>query len=210
MAETRIFDIVPQPTAPRNLDEAGLSLDLLVQLALKTIHFVGELTGAELAARLGLRYSVIEPAMLLLKSHHHVEVSGGSMVGGPSYRFRITDAGRTRAQLFLESNHYVGAAPVPLGQYRRYMAFFRAHAPKTAFRKRVKDAFSHLVVSQRVLDQLGPAINAGHSMFVYGPAGNGKTVISQSIQQLLDGDIHVPHALEIEGSIIRLYDPGLL
>ena len=145
--------------------------------------------------------------MLLLKSHHHVEVVGGSLVGGPSYQFRITDAGRTRAQLFLESSHYVGAAPVPLAQYQRYIASFKTHKPKTAFRRRVTDVFAHLVVSQCVLDQLGPAINAGHSMFVYGPAGNGKTVISQSIQRLLDGDIHVPHALEIEGGIIRLYDP---
>ena len=59
----------------------------------------------------------------------------------------------------------------------------------------------------RVLDQLGPAINAGHSMFVYGPPGNGKTVISQAIHNLLDGDIAIPHALEVEGAIIRLFDP---
>jgi predicted ATPase with chaperone activity len=58
-----------------------------------------------------------------------------------------------------------------------------------------------------VLDQLGPAINAGHSMFVYGPPGNGKTVISQAIQNLLDGDIAIPHAIEVEGSIIRVFDP---
>ena len=58
-----------------------------------------------------------------------------------------------------------------------------------------------------MLDQLGPAINAGHSMFVYGPPGNGKTVISQAIRKLLDGDIAIPHALEVEGSIIRLFDP---
>ena len=200
-------DIVPPPSAPTTLQEAGLSLDLVVQLALKTLHFVGELTGVELASRLGLRYSVIEPAMLMLKSHQHVDIGGGTMVGGPSYRFRITDAGRTRAQLFLESSHYVGAAPVPLAHYRRYMQLFKAHAPKTAFRARVREAFSHLVVSERVLDQLGPAINAGHSMFVYGPPGNGKTVISQAITKLLDGDIHVPHALDMEGAIVRLFDP---
>jgi vacuolar-type H+-ATPase catalytic subunit A/Vma1 len=71
----------------------------------------------------------------------------------------------------------------------------------------VRQAFSHLVISERVMDQLGPAINAGHSMFVYGPPGNGKTVISQAIQKLLDGDIHIPHAIEVEGAIIRLFDP---
>jgi SpoVK/Ycf46/Vps4 family AAA+-type ATPase len=66
---------------------------------------------------------------------------------------------------------------------------------------------SHLVVSQPVLDQLGPAINSGHSMFVYGPPGNGKTVIAQAIRKLLDGDIAIPHAIEVEGAIVRLFDP---
>jgi predicted ATPase with chaperone activity len=87
------------------------------------------------------------------------------------------------------------------------MAEYKRKAPHTATRERVRQAFSHLVISERVMDQLGPAINAGHSMFVYGPPGNGKTVISQAIQKLLDGDIHIPYALEVEGSIIRLFDP---
>jgi predicted ATPase with chaperone activity len=129
------------------------------------------------------------------------------MVGRASYRYRITDAGRTRAALFLETNHYVGVAPVPFEQYREYMLRFRKMAPRTATRDRVREAFSHLVISQGVLDQLGPAINAGHSMFVYGPPGNGKTVISQAIRKLLSGNIAIPHAIEVEGAIIRFYDP---
>ncbi len=202
-----IPSILPHPPAPTSLQEAGLSLDLVLQLVIKTLHFVGELSGAEIANRLGVKFSVIDPALNLLKQQHQVEVSSGSMIGGPSYRYRITDAGRVRAQLFLESNHYVGAAPVPLDQYTRYMYEYKKKAPHTATRERVRQAFSHLVISDRVMDQLGPAINAGHSMFVYGPPGNGKTVISQAIQKLLDGDLHVPHALEIEGEIVRLFDP---
>ena len=109
--------------------------------------------------------------------------------------------------LFLEHNHYVGVAPVPLVQYRAYMETFKASAPHQVTRPEVRKAFSHLVISQKVMDQLGPAVNAGHSMFVYGPPGNGKTVISQAIHNLLQGDILVPHALEVEGSIIRFFDP---
>ena len=96
---------------------------------------------------------------------------------------------------------------MPFEQYRRYMLNFQKAAPRTATRDRVREAFKHLVVSQRVLDQLGPAINAGHSMFVYGPPGNGKTVISQAIRKLLDGEIAIPHAIEVEGAIIRFFDP---
>jgi len=206
-SKPNIPSILPHPPAPSTLEEAGLTLDLMIQLALKSLHLTGELTGSELARRLGVRFSVLEPALTMIKAQHQVEVAAGAMIGGPSYRYRITDAGRVRAQLFLETNHYVGAAPVPLSQYRRYMEEYKKHAPATATRDRVRQAFSHLVISDRVMDQLGPAINAGHSMFVYGPPGNGKTVISQAIQKLLDGDLHIPHALEVEGAIIRLFDP---
>jgi hypothetical protein len=195
------------PTAPTTYQEAGLSLDVLVQLTLKTLHFAGELTGGDLTRRLGVSFSVIEPALEVLKTQRQIEIGGGTMVGRASYRYRITDAGRQRAVLFLESNHYVGVAPVPFDQYQRYMHAFAANAPRSATRDRVREAFSHLVINQGVLDQLGPAINAGHSMFVYGPPGNGKTVISQAIRKLLHGEIAIPHALEVEGSIIRFFDP---
>jgi predicted ATPase with chaperone activity len=142
-----------------------------------------------------------------LKAQQHIEIVGGALIWRASYRFRITDAGRTRAALLLEASHYVGIAPVPFEQYRRYMMNFGKSAPRAGTRDRVRDAFMHLVISQRVLDQLGPAINAGHSMFVYGPPGNGKTVISQAIRTLLDGEIAIPHAIEVEGAIIRFFDP---
>jgi predicted ATPase with chaperone activity len=192
--------------APTTLAEAGLSVDLITQLLLKTLHFSGELTGTELSRRLGLPFRALEPVLSTIKQHHHVEISGGAL-GSASYHYRITDAGRSRAMLFLEQNHYVGFAPVPLQQYCRYMTAFRDSVRYKVNRPEVRRAFSHLVISERVLDQLGPAINAGHSMFVYGPPGNGKTVISQAIHKLLEGDILVPHALEVEGGIIRFFDP---
>ena len=203
----RVEPTLAHPKAPTTLEEAGLSLDLVMQLTLKALHFAGDLTGNELARRMGVKFGVIEPAIELIKAQRQCEIAGGSMLGGPSYRYRITDAGRARAALFLEHSHYSGVAPVPVGQYQNYMREFAAAAPRHANRERVRQAFSHLVISHRVMDQLGPAINAGHSMFVYGPPGNGKTVISQAIRKLLDGDIAIPHALEIEGNIIRLYDP---
>jgi predicted ATPase with chaperone activity len=189
------------------LEEAGLSLDLVVQLSLKTLHFGGDLTGTDLARRLGLRFAVIEPALEFLKLQHQVEIAGGSMLGASSYKYRITDAGRQRAALFLEHSHYVGVAPVPIAQYQAYMRRYAEAAPRHATRERVREAFAHLVISDRVLDQLGPAINSGHSMFVYGPPGNGKTVISQAIRRLLAGDIAIPHALEVEGNVVRVFDP---
>jgi predicted ATPase with chaperone activity len=204
---THVPSVLPHPAGPTTLEEAGLSQDLLVQLALKHLHFAGELSGNDVARRMGVRLSVIEPALSHLRSQHHVEVVGGTMTGAGSFRYRITDAGRTRVAIFLEHNQYVGPAPVPLAQYRRYMNEWHRHVPHAATRERVSEAFGQLVVSDKVKDQLGPAINAGHSLFVYGPPGNGKTVISQAIRHLLDGDIAVPFAVEVEGQVVRVHDP---
>ena len=140
---------------------------------------------------------------------HHCEIVGGALVGSASFRYRITDAGRTRAALFLDQNGYVGVAPVPIVHYQEYMGRFRGATPRTATPDRVREAFSELVLSDRVLDQLGPAINAQRSMFIYGPSGNGKSLMTQRIRELLDGDIAIPYALEIEGQIVRVFDPVL-
>ena len=113
------------PPAPNTLQEAGLSLDLLTQLALKHLHFSGELKGSEVAARLGVNFSVVEPALEFLKGQHLVEVAGGAITGAGSFRYRVTDAGRTRVALFLQSNQYVGVAPVPYRAVPRVHARFR-------------------------------------------------------------------------------------
>ncbi len=195
------------PAAPLTLEEAGLNLDLVTQLVLKTLHFSGELEGIELGKHLGLSFPVIEPAVEALKKQHHVAIVGGGSVGSASYRYRITDAGRTRAALFLETSQYVGVAPVPLEQYRRYMEERQKISRPKPTRESVREIFSHLVLSQRMLDQLGPAITASHSMFIYGRPGNGKTIIAQTIRKTLTGEIAIPHALVIEGSIVRFFDP---
>jgi hypothetical protein len=206
-ATATITPISAWPTAPTTLAEAGLSQELVLQLLLKHLHFGADFTGQDLGRRLGLEFTVIEPVLEVLRFTHLCEVAGGSVVGGPSFRYRITDEGRRRALLFLEQSQYVGAAPVPLQQYREYLNAHGKAVTTPLSRARVREAFAHLVLSGKVLDQVGPAVAAGHSMFVYGPPGNGKTVIAQAIRNLVDGEIAVPHAIEVEGHIIRIFDP---
>ena len=195
------------PKAPRTAAEAGLADDLLVQLVLKQLFRLGDLVGTDLARTLGVQFSVVENTLAALRMMHQVEIVGSAAVGAPSYRYRISDEGRRRAQLFLDQNQYSGYAPVPLAQYQQYLRTYRTAAPTISTRERVTKAFSHLVLSQNVLDQVGTAAAAGHSLFVYGPPGNGKTVIAQGLGRLLEGEIAIPHAIEVDGHIVRLFDP---
>lgn len=198
---------IPEPAAPGSLQEAGLRPDLVMQLLAKSLHFAGELSGMELADRLGVPFNVIEPGIDALKAQRLCEIVGGTSLGPPSYTYRITQLGREHAGSFLDRNMYTGVAPVPVDQYRNYMIEFRKATQHPSSRRDVQKAFSHLVLSERVLDQLGPAINAAHSLFVYGPPGNGKTVIAQAIRNLMGAEFWIPQALDVDGSIIQLFDP---
>jgi predicted ATPase with chaperone activity len=204
---TAAIELPRELTAPRTQKDAGLTVDLLVQLAVKILNFAGELSGVALADRMGLAFPVIDAAVERIKAQRLCEIVGGTSLGPPSYNYRITQLGREHAATFLEQNMYSGIAPVPLDQYRQYMSRFRLSGSLKASRRQVKEAYSHLVLSDRVLDQVGPAINAGHSLFVYGPPGNGKTVIAQGVRNLLPGDLWVPHAIEVDGSLIQVFDP---
>ena len=195
------------PSAPRTLADTGLSGDLITQLVLKLLNFNADCTGFEIANLAGLQFSVIESVLETLKHSHQCEVVGGGSLGAPSFLYRITDHGRRRAQLLLEHNQYVGPAPVPLAQYRDYMMKFERETSKIVTPAALRQAFSHLVLSDRMINQLGPAVTSGQSLFIYGAPGNGKTVIAQALHQLLKGSIAIPHALEVEGNIIRLFNP---
>ena len=200
-------EVIPHPAAPQTLEESGLSLDLVVQLVLKSLHFVGELSGIELARRLGLMFSVIDPALDVLKQQRQCEIVGGGIDRGrfvqvPDHRLRPKPGNVVPREQPLRGQCACAACAVPEVHARVHRTVPRQRDPRSR-----APGVSHLVLSDRVLDQLGPAINAAHSMFVYGPPGNGKTVISQAIRNLLGGEIAIPHALEVEGNIIRLYDP---
>ncbi len=201
-----VFDGNYVPPAPRTLEETGLPAELVFEIVTKTLHVTGSQSGTELAGRLGVAFSVIESCVETLKRERHCEISGGA-IAPQSYVYRLTDAGHARAADFAEHNQYVGPLPVPIDQYRVYMdQFHRWSAPRVT-RQAMRRAFQHLVLSDRVIDQLGPAIAARHSLFLYGPPGNGKTRIAQTVGALLPGDLSIPHALAVEREVVRVYDP---
>jgi hypothetical protein len=191
------------PHVPTTLEATGLTTDMVEQLLVKTLYS-GELTGLMLAERLRLPFTIIEPIIERIRGERLLEVRGGTTTA--SYRYVLTDLGRDRAQQYLAINQYTGAAPVPLATY---VAQMRALAASRGYidRERLRRGFAHLIVSEHILEQLGPAANANKAIFLYGPPGNGKTVLAEGLSRTLGGDMYMPYAIEIEGHIITMYDP---
>jgi hypothetical protein len=198
-------DELVAPPLPHTVAETGLSVDQIEQLMMKTLH-TGELTGVTLAERVCLPYSLLEPLIERLRAERLVEVRGATGSGTAGYRYALTDLGRDRATQFLEINRYVGPAPVSLASYVATMDTLR-QARGYIDRERLEEGFSHLVVPGSLFDQLGPAVNAAKAIFLFGPPGNGKTVIGEGLGRALGGHMYVPYAIDVEGQIVTLFDP---
>jgi hypothetical protein len=190
---------------PRLLDDTGLTAEQVEQLIVKTLHG-GESSGLALAEQLRLPYTILEPLIERARAEWLVEVRGSTGPGSAGYRYALTDAGRDRAQRHFDNSQYVGPAPVPLTQYAAYMTALTA-ARGYIDRERLRHGFGHLVVSDSMLEMLGPAVNAGKALFLYGPPGNGKTVIAEGLGHTLGGDMYVPHAVDVGGQTIKIFDP---
>lgn len=196
----------PTPQAPpATMAETGLHPDTLAQLMLKTL-IAGECSGTQLAESMRLPYSVLEAMVQHARVEKLVEVRGASGAGSAGYRYALTDLGRDRAMQFLDINRYVGPAPVPLAQYNAYVRACMAARPWID-RDCLSRGFDNLVVNQAMYERLGPAVNSGKSLFLYGAPGNGKTVVAEGIGRALGATMYIPHAVDVDGQTITMFDP---
>ena len=193
------------PPPPATIAETGLHPDTLAQLLLKTL-VAGEASGTGLSDKLRVPYSVLEAMLQHCRVEKLIEVRGAAGTGSAGYRYVLTDLGRDRANQFLEVSRYVGPAPVPLAQYNAYVRACMAARPFVD-RRTLSTGFESLIVNKAMLDQLGPAVNSGKSLFLYGAPGNGKTVLAEGIGRALGTEMYVPYAIDVDGQTITMFDP---
>jgi predicted ATPase with chaperone activity len=155
-----------------------------------------------LSKSLRLSVPIVDTVFRQMRSQQLVEVKG---MTGNDYNFTLSQAGKQLAGERFQISQYAGAAPVSLKDYHAATKFQSAKVQVN--RHMLRSAFSDLVISDRLLDQLGPAIISQNSIFVYGPTGNGKTSLAERMLRVYDDAIRIPFAVEVDGQIISLYDP---
>lgn len=197
------------PTAVARIEDTGLDLLWLQDLTLKILYFQGYQSGFRVADALALPFNgVVDQLLETTKREKLTEIKSaqGGGVGEGAYVYGITGLGIERAREALERSQYAGPAPVPLETYNKAI---RAQARTRLFVQDhdLRRALSHLVLSDGLIQRIGPAINSGTSIFFYGPPGNGKTSIARAIGTLaLDASLYIPYALYVDGQVVKLYD----
>jgi hypothetical protein len=190
------------PVMPQSLESLGIPLGLATDIFLRRLLQEGTSDLQTLSRHLKLPMILVDQVFRNMRQQQLFEVKG--MIGN-DYRITLSAAGRTLATERLEISRYCGPAPVSL---EAYCAGVNAQSAAVAVnRAALRQAFGDMVVSDHMLDQLGPAVISQSSIFLYGPPGNGKTSLAERLPRVFDDSVLIPYAVTVDGQIINVYDP---
>lgn len=193
---------------PRSVEEVGIDLERLADLALKTFFVVGRMSSGDLADHMKLPVFVAQEVIDYLRRAKLADSVAGLDPSERIQRYTLTGNGSEKAYDLLQRNRYVGPTPVPLETYCEVVRR-SAQQPGHLSGADLERALSGLVISRDVIDQLGPAVHSGRSLFIYGSPGNGKTTLAEALGVARGGEVLVPYAIEAKGEIIRVFDASV-
>jgi hypothetical protein len=196
------------PRVPTRWEDLGIELPFLFELTLRTIYTRGQITGGQLATEMAVPFAVLNPVFQAMRKQGLIDIiaqRGNS--GDASFVYEIKPPKGTAAlQDAMDKTTYVGPAPVPFTDYTEAVlaqTIKKLHVTRRSIHK----AFEDLVITDEVLNEIGPAINSAQSIFFFGFPGNGKTSVAERITRLMGDTIFIPHAVEANGQIIKVFDP---
>jgi hypothetical protein len=197
------FDNPFVPREPASFQQAGLSESEVEALSLKFLLARGDATGREIADQVKLPFVLVDRLLRQMKSDQMVVHRSSAPMN--DYQYQMTDLGRERARRLAQHCTYFGSAPVSLADY---VASVKIQSLTTQHPtlEDLNRAFAGLLLSPRMLDRLGPAINSGRGLFLYGAPGNGKTSIAERVTAAFGQYIWIPRAIGVDGEIMRMFD----
>jgi predicted ATPase with chaperone activity len=195
------------PPGHKSVAELGISETNLMKLVLKTIYQQGLNDAIVLAEATRLHVGVIKELLETMVEQRLVEISGtlpGTAV--TEYRYMLTEKGNAWAAAAMAQSNYVGPAPVSMRDYLAQIERQRL-SNEHIDRKRLQDCFSQIIVPDTLERRLGPAVNSGRALLLYGAPGNGKSTLAEAIGSVFETEIFVPYCIEVEGELVKIFDP---
>jgi hypothetical protein len=190
--------------APVKPEELDIPVPMAEDLILRYLYTKGASSLRELSRSLKLTFPLLHDLFQRMRQQQLFEITG---MDGNDYIFTLSGIGREQAAKRFLICHYIGPAPVSMSAYT---AAVRSQNIRLLINRSVlKAALSDLVLTNRFLDELGPALISQKSIFLYGPTGNGKTSVVSRLSRIHEDTIVIPYAVEVDGQVVVLYDPAV-
>jgi predicted ATPase with chaperone activity len=192
-----------RPAEPKTIEETGLTATIIENLIVKYVSLIGSASGRKISEQVCLPFGLLEPMFQSLRQRQLLVNSSAAQLG--DFVYSLTEQGRQRAKACVDQCTYLGAAPVPLDDYIVSVEAqtIRAEAPQ---KRHLTKAFADISVEPEMLDMLGPAVNSGAGLFLYGSPGNGKTTLAKRMTACFGNSIWVPKTITEDGQLIKLFD----
>ena len=203
-------DLTPLDTAPPpplQMEDLGLDQILVRDILLKTFFRSNLVTAGDVSQAMSVQPPVAQDMIDMAREQNLIETLGNrGAASSDALRYQLTESGKARAVDALAQSEYYGALPVPLEAFREQVSR-QSIRDANISQELLEGSMGHLILPEGMLDQLGPAVNSGRSILLYGPPGNGKSSISNGIRDALGDKVFLPRTLEYQGQVITLFDP---
>ena len=202
----RVLDDAPQ--APITMADTGIDSVFLLELVIKGMYSENLETGSQIAEAIKLSSTIVSQVLNDAKERKFVESLASTGIGGSmaEMRLTLTRAGREFAIDVMKRGQYFGPAPVSLSDFQDRILRQRV-TNEHVTRQQLDEGFNGLVMTERFISRLGPAINSGNAILIYGPAGNGKTTVAEIVGKIFQNVIYVPYCVDIDGEVMKVFDP---
>src|SRR5579863_2665808 len=197
------------PREPADIKSTGIDEVDLMGLLMKLIYRDRLETTRQFVEAIKLPYHIVVELVQLAVNRQLLQNLGSRYADNPidlSYAF--TEEGRRWTLDALARLHYTGPAPVTLEEFNDQVSLQKLTNELITV-ERLKKGLSDLTFEDSLIEQVGPALNSGRAILLYGPPGNGKTSTAMRITSIFHDVIYVPYAVVVEGQIIRVHDPSI-
>ncbi len=197
------------PREPNSIEELKIKESDLLDLLLKLILVQGLESTSQIVAAIKLPQPLVKELADLATVRQLIRVTSAHGSGSlAEQHFQMTETGREWADGALARSQYVGPAPVSLEAFRQHILLQGITNERVTLQD-LNNALSELSFDDDFVRKIGPALNSGRPILLYGRPGNGKTSVAVRLGRILSKVTYVPYAVMIEGQIMRVFDSKL-